>query len=86
MHTASGPSTTEGEAELSLWVAVLEQAIADLANPKTREPALLWFRSTRKGIGSFIFLADTLNQCPNKLRRQIFTSLRQPIPCMRLAA
>jgi hypothetical protein len=78
--------TTTGQPEVSLLVAVLEQAIADLADHRRRESALLWFRSTRKSIGSFAFVAEALNQCPKRLRHHIFLSLRQPIPCMRLAA
>jgi hypothetical protein len=86
MITTTEQPASVNHPEVSLWVAVLEQAIADLADHRRREAALLWFRSTRKSIGSFAFVAEALNQCPKRLRRHIFSSLRQPVPHMRLAA
>ena len=69
----------EESSELALWAAVLEQAIADLDVLEERTKAISWFTSDRMGFGSFYFVADMLDQHPEKLRQRIFHYRRQQV-------
>jgi len=61
--------------ERNLWVAVLQQAIEDLAcsNRRIRQSAIAWFYATRKMrvINSFKGICEELGLSPDKTRRAI---------------
>ena len=51
-----------------LWAAVLDRAIEDSAY---EEDARAWFQSGREGIGSFLWICDTLELDPDSLKRRL---------------
>ncbi|MBF0461947.1 MAG: hypothetical protein HQL87_11165 [Magnetococcales bacterium] len=59
------------QAETRLWTAVLSRAILDLDIPEESTKSFAWIRSPEEFPGSFVFVADVLNQEPAQLRRQI---------------
>lgn len=72
--------------EATLWSAVLSRAIFDLDIPEERIGAKTWILSTKSDLGSFHFVADMLDQNPEKLRQKIFQSDRQKLHALRSAA
>ena len=58
----------------NLWVAVLGQAIKDLSEKEAiRESAINWLRNKGiTGVGSFLWICDTLHFDPDKIRAGIF--------------
>ncbi len=72
--------------ELRLWGAVLDRAIRDLRELRTRDSALEWIESERVGEGSFKFVADVLQTPPDYLRRKIAQWDRQRACSLDVAA
>ena len=59
--------------EAALWAAVLTQAIEDLENPVERGGAMEWLKTPGDEIGSFGWVAFTLDMDPKRLRERILT-------------
>lgn len=64
--------------EFKLWYAVLNRAIVDLKVSKcgadnrietTRQEAVRWFKSDENEVGSFLWICDILDLCPNLTRK-----------------
>lgn len=60
--------------EVELWQAVLRLAVLD-AQVLGCRAATRWLRSSRQGIGSFVYVCDVLGAEAGVVRRQIFTLL-----------
>jgi len=60
-----------------LWFAVLERALQDLCerNPSIRRDAELWFKSDRRGVGSFLWVCELLDFNPQWLRKRLMPFL-----------
>ncbi|MBF0183039.1 MAG: hypothetical protein HQM06_01430 [Magnetococcales bacterium] len=70
--------------EAKLWLAVLSRAILDLDHPEEGARAGAWIRSNNEGPGSFLYVADVLNQEPRMLRQRIldwYKRKNQSWPC-----
>ena len=72
--------------EATLWSAVLNRAILDLDIPEEQISAKAWIISTENDVGSFHFVADMLDQHPDRLRQKIFQSHQQRFYPLRSAA
>jgi hypothetical protein len=57
--------------ERDLWIAVFEKALEDLTREKYERDAWAWFRSSDKGIGSFIWVCRYLGIQPTAVRRTL---------------
>ena len=60
-----------------LWHAVLDRAIRDMVDPRTRfrdrEEALEWFESERQEVGSFLWVCNILGFNPGTVRTRLTT-------------
>jgi hypothetical protein len=65
------------EACKRLWHAVLDRAIRDLVDPRTkfkdREEAREWFQSERQEVGSFLWVCNILGFNPGTVRTRLTT-------------
>ena len=63
------------EACKRLWNAVLNQAIKDVVDPRTRykdrKESLEWFQSERQGVGSFLWVCNITGFNPSRVRTQL---------------
>ena len=63
------------EACKRLWNAVLDQAIKDVVDPRTRykdrKEAHEWFQSERQGVGSFLRVCNIIGFNPSAVRTQL---------------
>jgi len=61
-----------------LWAAVLDQAVGDAT---FENEARAWFQSTREGVGSFLWVCDTLNLDPDSIKRKLNNRWNSPHSC-----
>jgi hypothetical protein len=65
------------EACIRLWHAVLDRAIRDMVDPRTkfkdREEARQWFQSERQEVGSFLWVCNILGFNPGTVRSRLTT-------------
>jgi hypothetical protein len=71
---ADRPLTPEGH----LWLAVVEQALADLASSKRHAGVAAWFRSPYDGPGSFVWICDRLDVRPASALAQVDAGIVLP--------
>ncbi|MEO5340384.1 MAG: hypothetical protein H7837_07705 [Magnetococcus sp. MYC-9] len=57
-----------GVPEIDLWASVIQQALADLDNPRYRREAEGWLESDSLEPGSFLFICDALGLEPDRIR------------------
>jgi len=69
---------TDIEPALSLWAAVLANAVDDLLGRDTIEQkkALYWFRSDDDFVGSFVFVCTLLDVDTVRMRKKILRLTR----------
>ncbi|MBF0178892.1 MAG: hypothetical protein HQM03_02570 [Magnetococcales bacterium] len=66
----------EDDSAKKLWAAVMERAILDLQETRTRNAAIEWITARRDGVGSFIWVCHQLDMAPDSVRRAL---LRQSV-------
>ncbi|MBF0293636.1 MAG: hypothetical protein HQL96_00485 [Magnetococcales bacterium] len=63
--------TMDDDSAKKLWAAVMERAILDLQETRTRAAAVEWITSKRSGVGSFIWVCHQLDMAPDSVRRAL---------------
>lgn len=69
----------DSQAEVALWIAVVEQAIQDVQKGGANAgPARAWLWETgmSRCVGSFEWIAGAMNADPNMLRRMLLKRIR----------
>ncbi len=68
MNFSEHQYVSTGVPEIGLWASVIQQAIADLSNPRYCREAESWLDSEVFEAGSFLFICEDLGLNPDRVR------------------